>query len=110
MMIGRLVAGVLVGPPPGLAVAAGGRVAPGAEVAPEAGACVAPAGRDVAAGFITAGTGVATLPAGTTAPLTSQPVTPDESRTCRQVRPSTSRSGPSTSTGAPSASVFRTRP
>src|SRR6266496_5766586 len=105
MMIGRLPLGVLVGaaagglPPLGFGVAAGA----GAAVGPLAGALVAP-------GLMTGGTGVGTVPGGTTAPPTSQPVTPCGSRTCRQIRPSTSRSGPSTSTGVPSASVFSTRP
>src|SRR5436190_3029320 len=65
----------------------------------------------VAAGFTTAGAaGVGSVPGGTTAPATSQPVTPALSRTWRQVVPLTTRSGPSTSIGAPSASVFRTLP
>src|SRR5438045_982892 len=106
MMTGRLPLGVLVGaaaggfepppgvePPPGFGVAAGA----GAAVAP-AGFGVAPAaGALVAAGLMTGGAGVGTVPGGTTAPPTSQPVTPDASRTWRQTRPSTSRSGPSTS-------------
>src|SRR6185436_1847360 len=71
----------------------------GADVGPAAGARV------------TTGTGVATDPAGATAPRTIQPVTPLwVSRTWRQVWPSTSRSGPSTSMLEPSASVFKILP
>src|SRR5215212_4938752 len=62
------------------------------------------------AGRALGGAGVGKVPGGTTAPRTIHPVTPAESRTCRQTWPSTSRSGPSTSTFAPSASVLSTRP
>jgi hypothetical protein len=65
-------------------------------------------GASVAAGVaVAAGVGVAT---DRTTSTTSQPVVPLSPRTLRQVRPSTSRSGPAIVNRVPSGTVWRMRP
>ena len=108
MMTGRMPDGVEVGPP-GAGAAWGGAgaacvgagvrgVAAGGWPVAGAGALVAaaPGAGEPVAARVPGGAGVGNVPGGTTAPATIQPVTPAESRTWRQTRPSSSRCGPST--------------